>query len=247
MRLLCHMRLTKEETRMVQSLHTKKGRDTHGCFVAEGGKIVAEILESPLLVQTIYHTGQFVLPRPTAAEVKMVDAEALQKISALTTAQQVVAVVRMPEPAPPAINHGWTLALDGIQNPGNLGALLRLADWFGIQQMVASPDTADLYNPKVIQGSMGSFLRTQMVYTQLDQWLADCGRTVYGALLNGTELQQVAAPKQAGVLLIGNEGAGIRPALLPLIQQPITIRRKGQAESLNAAVAAGILLQHLVG
>ncbi len=136
------------------------------------------------------------------------------------------------------------MVLDGIQDPGNFGTIIRIADWFGIKQIVASEDTVELYNPKVIQSTMGSFLRVNVWYQPLPGFLQSAGIPVYGALLNGKNMHG-EPPVTEGLLVIGNESKGISKELLPFISHPITIPRLGGAESLNAAVAAGIIVSHL--
>jgi len=138
-----------------------------------------------------------------------------------------------------------TLALDGIQDPGNMGTLIRIADWFGINTILASEDSVEVYNPKVIQSTMGSFIRVKVGYGNLSHLLSDAAIPIFGALLEGASVYN-QSPIAEGVLLIGNESKGIHTELLPYISAPIHIPRIGGAESLNAAVAAGILLSHLI-
>jgi TrmH family RNA methyltransferase len=157
----------------------------------------------------------------------------------------VIALVEMPNQQElPLQPDGFTLVLDQLQDPGNMGTILRIADWFGIQTIVASESCADLYNPKVIQSSMGSFLRVQVHYTDLTAWLEQYRAPILGAVLTG-ESVFMASPHERAALIIGNEGQGIGQQLLPFIQEPVSIPRLGKAESLNAAVATGILLSYL--
>ncbi|MCH5600534.1 RNA methyltransferase [Niabella ginsengisoli] len=138
-----------------------------------------------------------------------------------------------------------SLALDGIQDPGNLGTIIRIADWFGIDQIICSRDCADVYNAKVVQASMGSIFRVSIYYTDLDSWMGEQKTTMfYGAALNGTPLKKITGLEK-GVIVIGNESKGIREHVMSRITQKITIEKFGAAESLNAAVAAGIILSHL--
>lgn len=169
----------------------------------------------------------------------------LEKISSLQKPNQVLLIAEQQEPAgEPELKNHFILALDGIQDPGNLGTIIRIADWFGIDQIIASKDTAELYNPKVIQSTMGSFLRVKVWYRNLETILQKKQVPVYGALLNGESMYNTASPKE-GILVIGNESKGIRETILPFIHHAITIPRIGKAESLNAAVATGILLSQL--
>jgi TrmH family RNA methyltransferase len=173
------------------------------------------------------------------------DEDQIQQMSGLRSARSVLALVEMPTPQSiPLQPDGFSLVLDTIQDPGNMGTLLRIADWFGIQHIIASEDSADLYNPKVIQSSMGSFLRVQVSFTSLADWLRQYESPVMGAVLNGKSVYE-ESPREQAALIIGNEGNGIQPELLSLIRIPVSIPRLGGAESLNAAVATGILLSYL--
>jgi TrmH family RNA methyltransferase len=203
-------------------------------------------LQSHWPVKQIYATSSWKANHEkVSALVEVATMEQIQQMSGLITARNVLALVQMPpdlEPQPaPA---GLTLVLDTIQDPGNMGTLLRIADWFGIQQIIASDSSADCYNPKVVQASMGSFLRVTVHYTDLEQWLKSYPHPIMGAMMEGTAIYDVKSVLPAA-LLIGNEGKGISEALLPLISTSISIPRLGEAESLNAAVATGILLSYL--
>ena len=161
-------------------------------------------------------------------------------MSTLTTPQEVLAIVQIPD----AVMHklpqdAFTLVLDNIQDPGNLGTIVRTADWFGFKQLICSYDTVDVYNPKVVQASMGSLARMQISYVDLPSLLKNCSLPVYGALLNGVSINETDFPK-AGVLILGNEGNGIRDVVQKYIQHAVTIPRYGGAESLNVAISAGI-------
>jgi RNA methyltransferase, TrmH family len=141
---------------------------------------------------------------------------------------------------------GLILALDNIQDPGNLGTMIRIADWFGIQQIVCNEGTAECYNPKVVQATMGSISRVGVCYTHLEEWLAvQTHARIYAAVLDGQDIRKIN-PLKEGILLIGNESKGISPELLVMATQQISIPQIGKAESLNAAVAAGIIISHLV-
>ena len=146
----------------------------------------------------------------------------------------------------PVVKNHCILALDGIQDPGNMGTILRIADWFGINQLVCSMDCVDIYNTKVVQSTMGSITRVQCWYTNLNEWLAGVEVPIYGALLNGKNVYDVEKMKE-GIIVIGNESKGIRSDVFSFITHPVTIPKKGSAESLNAAVATGIILSHLLG
>ncbi|MFN3795087.1 MAG: TrmH family RNA methyltransferase [Chitinophagaceae bacterium] len=239
--------LSKNELKYIQSLCQKKQRQASGLFIAEGPKIVDELLNSHFTVNKVYATDEWDAGKLADPSIlTRVSAHELAKISGLQTPQQVLAVARQYWPdAVPQLNQKITLVLDGIQDPGNLGTIIRIADWFGIQEIVCSLDTVDCYNPKVVQATMGSLLRVKIWYEALPAFLAKQQMPILGALLSGQSVYatQVDAPS---LLVIGNEAKGIREELLPLINQPISIPGKGGAESLNAGVATGILVSHLL-
>ena len=238
--------LSKNELKYIQSLCQKKQRQTEGLFIAEGTKIAEELESAKFRVRKLYALASWAEQYSGNAEVIKVTEAELTKISQLQTPNQVLAIVEQKKwVTPTAFSTGLTLVLDGLQDPGNMGTLIRIADWFGIKQVMASLDTVELYNPKVIQSTMGSFTRVEVSYVSLAPMLAKTNLPVYGALLEGKPIYSLQ-PVQEGILVIGNESKGIREALLPHITQPITIPRIGGAESLNAAVAAGILLSHLL-
>ena len=177
----------------------------------------------------------------------LVTDEELERISLLQTPHQVLAVVRK-RIMPPAItvSDQLILALDTIQDPGNLGTILRLVDWFAIDQVVCNHECADMYNPKVVQASMGSIARVKVFYTDLFAWISEeKNLRVYGASLEGQDIKKIEKPSN-GILVIGNESKGISEEIMKLINVKVTIPRKGKAESLNAAIATGIILSHLV-
>jgi TrmH family RNA methyltransferase len=234
--------ISKNSVKYIQSLQVKKKRAETGLFVAEGPKLVQELVENGFEPEVIYATEQW--PVQTPARVLVTEAE-LERLSAQQTANQAIGIFRQRTlPVEPVFRNQFTLVLDGLQDPGNLGTIIRTADWFGIRQLIASPDTVDVYNSKVVQSTMGSLGRVAVFYRELPPLLAQCGVPVYGALLNGQNLYEQPACTEA-VLVIGNEANGIRPENLPAIAHAVTIPRTGQAESLNAAVATGILLSHL--
>ncbi len=236
------MMLSKNEVKYIQSLYHKKFRDAESVFLTEGPKMIHELLNSNFEVIKIYTTVP--LNTNKAAEVLIDDAD-LGKISQLSSPNQMVAIVRQykPENEPIVTNH-FSLVLDGIQDPGNLGTIIRIADWFGIHQIIASNDTVDVYNSKVVQSSMGSLARVNIWYKSLEEWLPALPVPIFGAMLSGENIFTIKKPRE-GVLVIGNESQGIRSGVMPAIQHPITIPKKGGAESLNAAVATGIMLSQL--
>lgn len=239
--------LTKNEIKYIQSLYQKKHRDKEDFFVVEGPKIAAEVLKSNYTIEKIYATSEWININDTDRHnIVTVTDDELKKISSLTTPNKVVMLIK--KPILPVISsyNALVLVLDGIQDPGNFGSIIRLTDWFGIKEVLCSTDCADIYNPKVLQSTMGSFLRVNVTYTHdLAITIQQSKLPVYGALLCGTSIY--AIPKvNNGFIIIGNEGKGIRENLLPLIEMPVTIPKLGGAESLNAAVATGIILSHLI-
>ncbi|RFM28971.1 TrmH family RNA methyltransferase [Deminuibacter soli] len=238
--------VSKNEAKYIQSLYQKKNRIAEQVFVAEGPKLVEELLQSSFTVQTVYATAEWLQAAGTVPQAREVSHAELERLSNLQTPNQVLAVVQQQPPQqPPVLAGRLTLVTDGIQDPGNLGTIIRIADWFGVQQLVASEDTVDLYNPKVVQSTMGSITRVKVWYQDIAALLRSSPVTVYGTLLNGKSVLR-HEPLKEGLLVIGNESKGIREHLLPLIQQALTIPRTGEAESLNAAVATGIVLSHLI-
>lgn len=237
--------LSKSELKYIQSLCQKKQRQEERLFLVEGAKLVEELLQTGLKVRKIYALPVWAEKNSHLPQLTVITEEELEKISNLQTPNQVLAIVEQAEPAAePVLANQLTLVLDTIQDPGNLGTIIRIADWFGIHQLVASMDTVESYNPKVIQSTMGSYARVQVWYRPLADFLSTVTIPVYGALLNGQNMYEVA-PQKEGIVLIGNESKGIHADLLPFVSHPITIPRIGGAESLNAAVAAGIIVSHL--
>jgi len=238
--------LSKNEVKSIQSLCHKKQRQQEGLFIAEGVKLVEEIIQSDYRVKKIFATDKWYSENTELnAITTIVSEDELVRISNLQTPNQVLAIVHQSTNVElPLLENKLTLVLDGIQDPGNLGTIIRNADWFGISQIICSHNTVELYNPKVIQGTMGSFLRVKISYVDITPLLKNTNIPVYGALLEGQSVYAVQKPKE-GIILIGNEGQGINKELLPFITNPITIPKIGGAESLNAAVATGIILSHL--
>lgn len=244
--------ITKLQVKYIQSLGQKKFRDEEGLFVAEGPKIINELLAAqPGSLSALYAVPEWLhahtdLTRNFSGDIitTVKDAE-LMRISFQQTPHEVLAVFKKP-PVPPMHLRGVvSLMLDGIQDPGNMGTIIRTADWFGVHQIVCSKDCADAFAPKVVQGSMGSIMRVQLLYTNLEELVIKTpGLPLYAATLNGLPVTGMSALKE-GMIVIGNESKGIHPALLEHCQHRVTIPKIGQAESLNAAVATGILLSKL--
>ena len=240
--------LSKSNIKYIQSLTQKKFRDIENIYIIEGPKMLEEALNNvPELIKVIYRTKSckpVTVLGSTVLDIEISDFE-LAKISSLKTPNQVLALVAQSEKKNIELpNNSLSLALDGIQDPGNLGAIIRIADWFGIKNIICSNDTVDCYNSKVLQSTMGSIFRTHVFYTDLTAYLSETKLPVYGALLSGKALKTVEKP-QSGILIIGNESKGIRTDIQKLIQHKVTIEKYGDAESLNAAVATGIILSYL--
>jgi TrmH family RNA methyltransferase len=236
--------VTKSELKYIQSLSDKKVRLETGCFIAEGVKLVGEMIAAGYPLKAVYALDSWESPDATL-EVTRIEAFELEKMSMLQTPNQVLAVAMMPQKKETLDLAGpLTIVLDGIQDPGNMGTIIRTADWFGITQIVASEDTVDVYNPKVIGATMGSFMRVSVTYKNLADWMPTIKLPVYGALLEGENVFTIKTP-QKGLLVIGSEGKGIRENILDFITHPVTIPKIGEAESLNAGIAAGIIVAQL--
>jgi len=239
--------LGKKEIKDIQSLGRKKERDATNLFVAEGPKIVAELAALlPRQLQMIYATEDWAAAHGAGvdpARLQVIAPFELEKISQLQTPNGVLAVFQK---LPPVQRTGeFVIYLDAIQDPGNFGTIIRIADWFGVSSLVCSAGCADLYNPKVVQSTMASIARVHVLYDEEGSWLQGQEGPFYAATLEGTSLYSIEKSSR-GVLLIGNESRGLRPELAAMATHRITIPRRGGAESLNAAVATGIILSHLL-
>ncbi|MGA0332998.1 MAG: TrmH family RNA methyltransferase [Kiritimatiellia bacterium] len=228
--------LTHAQRKAVTALHRKKGRMDAARFLVEGVKSVGELLQSGWAVDQIFATPEWQPPPDLSVPVQPVSPEELKRLSLLETPQEVLAVVPLPPSPEPEPLQGRWIALDQLQDPGNLGTILRLADWFGLAGVLCSPDCVEWSNPKTVQASMGSVfripIRIQDLSTLQTPWLA-------GAFLSGKNLYETPLPEN-GVIVLGNEGRGISPALASLIPNHLTIPSFGEAESLNAAMAAAV-------
>ncbi len=240
--------LSKNELKYIQSLCHKKLRLEEGLFIAEGVKLVDELLQSNYIIKKIYATSVWIEKHVSSkVEVVEVSETELERISSLQTPNQVLAIVEQKQMiTAPVFQKQWTIILDNIQDPGNFGTIIRIADWFGIKQIICSNDTVELHNPKVIQSTMGSFIRVNVWYNNLSEILQSTNMPILGALLEGKSIYHF--PKmEEGIIVIGNESKGIHDSLKKLITHPVTIPKIGEADSLNAAVAAGIIVSHLIG
>ena len=242
--------LSKPTIKYIQSLQHKKFRDEYNCFVAEGPKVVRELLLSAAFsCKAIYALKDWAdnidaeTKKAASAKLEIIDEVALSRIAAYTTPNQVVAVFEKKAPIPEfELKKQITLVLDGIQDPGNLGTIIRTADWFGIHNIVCSAHTADMYNSKVVQSTMASLGRVNLIYTDIEKWLKDHQSVnIMATTLEGKPVHKLEKRNEA-ILIMGNEANGISDDVLKLANEKITIQGYGEAESLNAAVATGIVL-----
>lgn len=239
--------LSKAKIKFVKSLQIKKYRKQEQCFVVEGAKSVQELLKSDFEIVSVFGTGEFLASHTfgNVDEVVEVREKELEEMGDFQSNGAALAVARMKE------NHNlmvgrdeFAIALDDIRDPGNLGTIIRTADWYGISKIIASEETADFYNPKVIHSTMGSFTRIRIYYTDLTKYLKEQRSRVFGAYLDGTDVHKVDFGN-GGIVLIGNESRGISANLEPLVTDKITIPRFGSAESLNAAIATAIICDNI--
>jgi len=236
-------KLTSADIKWIRSMRDKSGRKESGCFIIEGHKLVKEAIQQERfeLVLIVANSGiTDELSDNTSCPIKHGSPNEMQRISSLKNSSDILAVLRMPTLVSPIIKHR-VICLDNIQDPGNLGTIIRIADWFGITSIIASEQTADCYNPKTIQATMGSIFRVSISYCNLTEILKDLKTPIYGAVMDGSSIQEMTMEPE-GVLVIGNEGKGISEELMPYLSHRISIPRTGGAESLNAAVACGILV-----
>ena len=241
--------ITKRIIKQIASLRQQKFRKELGLFIVEGRKMTEELLRSDFETIGLYATEAFLSDYPAFTEAETVSEVQMQQMSGHDTPPGILAVVRIPKQGEIKTTSRLVLALDGIANPGNMGTLVRTAEWFGIRDVVCSSDCVELWNPKVVQATMGSLFRIKVWETDLVTYLQKAkaeGKAVYGALLEGENLFQMQA-KPEGILVIGSESHGIRTEVLPCITHPITIPRVGGSvtESLNAAVAGAILMAEM--
>ena len=243
------MPLTKPELTRLRDLREKKRRETAGLFVIEGEKVVGELLAANYPLLEIYATTAWIgeeIRTSTRAKIFNVTVEEMARASHFPTPSTVLAVGKITRQplSTGELNQGLTLALDGIQDPGNVGTLLRLADWFALDRVVLSPDCADLFSQKVINASMGSFARVKVFAAPLTEALDRVTVPILGCDLQGADVHTLQ-PTRNAVIVIGNEGRGLSDAVRALITERVTIPKYGSAESLNAATAAAIVCDNL--
>ena len=234
--------LSKNQLKFIQGLKKKKIRQSEQLFLAEGIKVVEELLGSSFKLQKLYCTEAYA-NLFKIKEYQLITDKELQLISDFSTPNQVLGIFEIP-PAKDPVHQGLTVLLDDINDPGNLGTIIRLCDWFGISQLVCSTNTVDCYNQKVVQASMGSLARVSIIYMDLKSYLKEEKRTIYGTFLNGDNLYQCDLKPEA-VLIFGNEANGISDEVGAMVTKKLTIPQFGQqhlTESLNVAMATAIFL-----
>jgi RNA methyltransferase, TrmH family len=242
--------LTANSIKFVKSLQNKKHRKEFGLFVAEGPKLVLELIESNLSIETVYYTINWEKPATAKAiKYELVSPKEMERISGLTTPSSVLAVIKIPNQSflLSDLNASISIALDDIQDPGNLGTIIRLADWFGLEYIFCSNGTVDAFSPKVVQSTMGAISRVKIVYVDLATFFEDIKKhniPISGTFLDGENIYNSELPKN-GIIVLGNEGNGISEVIEKHVNQRITIpsfTAKGKgSESLNVAMATAII------
>jgi len=234
--------VSKNQIKLITSLQQKKYRKEHKMFVAEGRKVIQELLQSNFELVNMFATSML-FPEMSQHKMTLVSDADLKKITALATANDCLAVFKIP--AEKEINaSGLIVALDDIRDPGNLGTIIRLCDWFGIKELICSEETVDIYNPKVVQATMGSIARVNVSYLNLEQYIKDTKLPVFGTFMDGKNIYKTDLPSE-GIIVMGNEANGISAAIENLAKNRLSIPRFGdlqQTESLNVATATSIIL-----
>tara|TARA_R110002049_G_scaffold147001_2_gene309609 strand:- start:282 stop:998 length:717 start_codon:yes stop_codon:yes gene_type:complete len=232
--------LSKNQIKLITSLKQKKNRLQYGFFVVEGVKTIKELLQSHLELHALYTIETFNID---AKDEVLISENELKRISFLITPNKALAIFKIPEPKP-VKNDTLIVALDAVRDPGNLGTIIRLCDWFGITDLVCSKKTVDCFNPKVIQATMGSITRVNVCYVDLEAFLKETALPVFGAFMEGENVYKTKLPKK-GVLVMGNEANGVSKQIEAMITEKISIPQFGniqETESLNVATATAILL-----
>jgi TrmH family RNA methyltransferase len=247
--------ISKAQVKFIRLLHQKKYRSSHLLFIAEGSKIAVDIIDSRLKVHKIYATAAWlienkdILENHPDIEANEVSADEMEKISALDTPQDVLLVIGIPESNTISIDDKAKIILvaDSIRDPGNLGTIVRICDWYGIKQLFCSEDCAEIYNPKTVRATMGSIGRVEVFYTDIKEMIhAQKGRKRYAATLNGNINVHKLNNGEPVLLIIGNEAHGVSEEIISLCDDTIMIPRIGKAESLNASIATAVLVDNLV-
>ncbi len=242
--------ITKAQVKDIRALATAKGRAAQGAFLAEGDKLAREWLASQAGIRYVIavpgwtEANHALISRHPEAHTMTVTEDELARISTQQTPNGALVIPAIPSPPASLPGNEWCLVLDSVQDPGNVGAIIRIADWFGVKHVVCSPGCADYYNPKVVAAGMGGHLRVALHTSMLAPYLESFGMPVLAATLGGASMHSLRR-QEAAALVIGNESKGISEEVLRFATQAVTIPKRGGAESLNAAVAAGILLAAL--
>ncbi|SDK32680.1 RNA methyltransferase [Flavobacterium noncentrifugens] len=234
--------VSKNQIKLITGLQQKKYRHANEMFFAEGVKVIGELLASDFELDHLYETENL-FPEVPGSKKTTISESDLKKISALSTANNCLAVFKIPTQKK-LVEKGLILALDDIRDPGNLGTILRLCDWFGIEQLVCSHETVDLYNPKVVQATMGSISRVGVHYTDLENFMKHTKLPVFGTFMDGKNIYKEKLP-DAGIIVMGNEANGISEKIEKTATERLSIPRFGnlkQTESLNVATATAIIL-----
>lgn len=237
--------LSKSQIKYIASLQQKKYRQQHGEFVVEGKKLVEEVLASSMQVSSVYVTHTMA-DQVRAPKSVVISEKESARISGLKKSPGVLAIVKVPTQKPKHSLQGLELFLENLSDPGNMGTLIRTAEWFGLKRLWVAPQTVEVYNPKVVQSAMGSLFRMPihtLTIEEMRQKANEEGAELWAADMQGTDYRTFK-PEKPIVLVVGNEANGLSPEALQLCHRAVTIPKKGQAESLNAAMAAGILLSH---
>ena len=236
------MSISKNQLKLITSLSQKKYRQKHHLFIAEGVKVLNELLNSTFEIETLFCTDDFEVAISEKKIVRISETE-LKKVSTLKSPNKALGLFKIPKEKA-LQNSGFTIALDAINDPGNLGTIIRLCDWFGITQLVCSKNTVDCYNQKVVQASMGSLTRVSIHYTDLENYITKSNLDTFIADMDGENVYKTKLPKE-GILIMGNEANGVSKEIKSLLQYKISIPRFGETqetESLNVATATAILL-----
>ncbi len=234
--------VSKNQIKLITSLQQKKFRQTHKLFIAEGAKVIQELLQSNFVLEHLFVTETIFETIGASKKTPISDTD-LRKISCLSTPNNCLALFEIPDQKP-RDDKGLVVALDDIRDPGNLGTIIRLCDWFGIEQIVCSEQTVDVYNPKVVQATMGSISRVAVSYMDLEKYLKRANIPIFGTFMDGKNVYKENLP-QEGILILGNEANGISEKLEKLVTNKLAIPRFGnlqQTESLNVATATAIFL-----
>jgi len=242
--------ITKNQKKLIRSLKQKKYRRQYKLFVVEGIKVINELLNSNFELETLFtlESAKDEFNLKNSSEIQTISANDLDQISFLSTSQKALALFKIPQVQSSLKNSGLMLALDNIQDPGNLGTIIRLADWFGIHTIICSSSTVDCFNPKVVQATMGSLTRVRLVYCDLTTALKNTSLPIYGAFLKGKSIYDLKLPSE-GVIVMGNEANGISREIEKIVHHKITIPQFGEVkstESLNVSTATAIVINEFM-